>query len=92
MTLLARLGPPRAPRPSLGAGALNAAALVWFLVIVIGQWLFLYFIAKDRDDSFARIAMAGGLLALTVPMAIGIFAFSMFSQTMISGAPASLPR
>ena len=51
----------------------------------------LYMRAKDRGGAFGRLAIAGLLLALTLAMAVGIFAFSMFSLRILSGAPLSLP-
>ncbi len=52
----------------------------------------LYFHARDRGGSLTRFAMAGGLLAMTGLMAVGIFGYSMFSQALISGAPLALPK
>jgi hypothetical protein len=50
----------------------------------------LYFLAKDRGGALTRTAMSGGLIALTLLMGVGIFAFAMFSQAMITGAPLGL--
>jgi len=33
------------PRSNTGAGALNAATMLWFVVTLLGQWVFLYYIA-----------------------------------------------
>ena len=51
----------------------------------------LYFLAKDQGGPLARFAMAGGLVMLTLVMGAGIFAFAMFSQAIITGAPLALP-
>lgn len=51
----------------------------------------LYLRAKDGGSPLARFAVAGGLAALTLVMCAGIFAFAMFSQMLISGAPIALP-
>ena len=51
----------------------------------------LYFLAKDRGGALARFAAAGGLVLLTLVMGGGIFAFAMFSQAIITGAPLALP-
>jgi hypothetical protein len=51
----------------------------------------LYMRAKDKGGAFGRLTIAGLLLALTLAMAVGIFAFSMFSLRILSGAPLSLP-
>ena len=51
----------------------------------------LYFIAQDRGGVLSRGVVGVGLLALTLAMAAGIFAFGMFSQALITGAPLGLP-
>ena len=51
----------------------------------------LYFLAKDRGGPLARLAAAGGLAMLTLVMGAGIFAFAMFSQAIITGAPLAFP-
>jgi uncharacterized membrane protein len=51
----------------------------------------LYFFARDRGGILSRTAVAGGLVALTLVMAAGIFAFGLFSQALITGAPMGLP-
>lgn len=48
-----------APRRALGLGALNAATTLWFVVLVLGQALFLYFIFAF----YAPGAMSGDLEA-----------------------------
>lgn len=52
----------------------------------------LYLRAKEDAGPVARISVAGGLVALTLLMAVGVLGFSMFSQLIISGAPLALPR
>lgn len=51
----------------------------------------LYFFASSQGGTFAKWSMAGGLLTLTLVMGAGIFAFAMFSQALITGAPLGLP-
>lgn len=50
----------------------------------------LYFFTQDRGGSLMRFAMSGALVALTVFMGAGIFAFAMISQALITGAPLTL--
>lgn len=50
----------------------------------------LYLRAKDRGGPIARTAVASLLVLLTLLMGLGIFAFFMFSQKILSGAPLSL--
>lgn len=52
----------------------------------------LYLRAREDGGAFARFALAGGLLALALVMSAGIFAFAVFSQMLISGAPLEFPR
>lgn len=47
----------------------------------------LYLRAKASAGPGARLAMAGGLVALTLLMTVGIVTFSIFSQLIVSGAP-----
>ena len=47
----------------------------------------LYFMARDGANPFAKVSVAALLVALTLVMGAGIFAFSMFSQAIITGAP-----
>lgn len=51
----------------------------------------LYFHARDHGGALARCLMSILLVALTGAMAVGIFAFSMFSQAIVTGAPIALP-
>lgn len=51
----------------------------------------LYLRARDGANPVAKGAVAAGLVALTLTMALGIFAFGMFSQLIVSGAPLKLP-
>jgi hypothetical protein len=51
----------------------------------------LYFHARDNGSALTRTATASGLFALTAMMGVGIFAFAMFSQAIITGAPMGLP-
>lgn len=51
----------------------------------------LYFLANTKGGRFAKWSMAGGLATLTLVMAAGIFAFAVFSQALITGAPLGLP-
>ncbi|MDQ3126674.1 MAG: DUF2306 domain-containing protein [Pseudomonadota bacterium] len=50
----------------------------------------LYLRARDRGGPIAGTAVAALLVALTLLMGLGIFAFFMFSQKILSGAPLSL--
>lgn len=50
----------------------------------------LYLRARDNGGPAARIAVGGLLVVLTLLMALGMFAFFMFSQKVLSGAPLSL--
>lgn len=51
----------------------------------------LYFLARDRGGALARTAMAVAVAALTLVTGAGIFAFGMFSQALITGAPLGFP-
>lgn len=51
----------------------------------------LYYLARDRGGPLSRLMIAGALVAMTLVMGAGIFAFSMFSQMIITGAPMELP-
>ncbi len=50
-----------------------------------------YFLAQDRAGPLIRAIAGAGLVALTLAMGAGIFAFGMFSQAIITGAPIGLP-
>lgn len=50
----------------------------------------LYLRARDGGGPIARTAVASLLVLLTLLMGLGIFAFFMFSQKILSGAPLSL--
>lgn len=50
----------------------------------------LYLRSRDHGGPAARIAVGVLLVLLTLIMALGIFAFFMFSQRVLSGAPLSL--
>lgn len=50
----------------------------------------LYLRAKAGAGPGARYAVAGGLLALTLLMGVGMTGFAVFSQRILSGAPVSL--
>lgn len=50
----------------------------------------LYLRARDKGGPIARTAVAGLLVVLTLLMGLGIFAYFMFSQKILSGAPLSL--
>jgi hypothetical protein len=50
----------------------------------------LYLRARDSGGPIARTAVAGLLVLLTLLMGLGIFAYFMFSQKILSGAPLSL--
>jgi hypothetical protein len=63
----------------------------WGCYLIPLAVLQLYFIAQDRGGVLSRAAVGVGLIALTVAMAAGIFAFGMFSQAIITGAPLGLP-
>lgn len=51
----------------------------------------LYLRAKEHGGPAVRIAVGGLLVVLTLLMALGVFAFFIFSQKILSGAPLSLP-
>lgn len=51
----------------------------------------LYLRARDRGGAGARFATALIIVAMTLFMAAGVFAFGMFSMRLLSGAPLSLP-
>lgn len=63
----------------------------WGCYLVPLAVLQLYFLARDRGGAIARAATAVLLSTLTLVMAAGIFAFGMFSQALITGAPMGLP-
>lgn len=63
----------------------------WGCYLVPLALLQLYFLTQDRGGALARMTVAGGLFALTLLMGVGIFAFAMFSQALITGAPMGLP-
>lgn len=63
----------------------------WGCYLVPLTLLQLYFLTQDRGGALARLTVASGLLALTLLMGVGIFAFAMFSQALITGAPMGLP-
>jgi uncharacterized membrane protein len=52
----------------------------------------LYLRAKSGGSRAMRLAVAVGLVAITLLMSLGMFGFAMFSQKIISGAPSSLGR
>lgn len=62
----------------------------WGCFLVPLAVLQLYFFAQDRGGPVLRVAAAGGLVALTLAMALGTFVFAMFSQKLIEGAPVGL--
>jgi hypothetical protein len=51
----------------------------------------LYLRARDGGGASARLAVAAILVGLTLFMGLGVFAFAMFSQRILSGAPLHLP-
>ena len=51
----------------------------------------IYFLAQDYGGALSRAAVGAGLIGLTLAMCAGIFAFGMFSQAIITGAPLGLP-
>lgn len=63
----------------------------WGCYLVPLAMLQLYYVARDHGGALSRTATAGVLVALTLFMGVGIFAFSMFSQAIITGAPMGLP-
>lgn len=64
----------------------------WGCYLVPIAVLELYLRARDGGWPIARVAVAGGLVALTLAMGAGIAGFAGFSQMLISGAPAGLPK
>lgn len=63
----------------------------WGCYLVPLTLLQLYFLTQDRGGALARLTVASGLFSLTLLMGVGIFAFAMFSQALITGAPMGLP-
>jgi hypothetical protein len=63
----------------------------WGCYLVPLAALQLYYFARDRGGVVSRSAMAATLVVLTLLMGVGIFAFTMFSQAIITGAPMGLP-
>lgn len=63
----------------------------WGCYLVPLAVLQLYFVAQDRGGLLSRSVVGVGLIVLTLAMAAGIFAFGMFSQAIITGAPMGLP-
>lgn len=63
----------------------------WGCYLVPLAVLQLYFLAQDRGGALIRLAVGSGLIALTLAMGAGIFAYGMFSQAIIAGAPLGLP-
>lgn len=59
----------------------------WGCFLVPLAVLELYFFAQDRGGPVLRIATGAGLVLLTLAMAAGMFAFTMFTQKIIDGAP-----
>jgi uncharacterized membrane protein len=51
-----------------------------------------YLRARDSRSPLRKASVAGGLLAITLLMCIGMFGFAMFSQLLISGAPLKFMR
>jgi hypothetical protein len=51
----------------------------------------LYLRARDGGGPLTRLGLAALLVVLTLLMALGVFAFAMFTQRILSGAPLSLP-
>jgi hypothetical protein len=63
----------------------------WGCYLVPLAVLQLYYHARDRGGALSRGVVAAGLVTLTLAMCVGIFAFAMFSQAIITGAPIGLP-
>ena len=51
----------------------------------------LYLRARDRGGPVTRLALALLIVLLTLAMAVGVFAFGVFSQKLVSGEPLMLP-
>jgi hypothetical protein len=51
----------------------------------------LYLLAQDSRSGAARVFVGAGLCLLTVAMTAGIFAFAIFSNAIVTGAPMGLP-
>ncbi len=51
----------------------------------------LYLRAKASGSTAGRLAVAGGLVAITLFMLVGMVGFAAFSQLVISGKPLALP-
>lgn len=63
----------------------------WGCYLVPLALLQLYYLARDHGGALTQSAMALVLIGATLFMAVGIFAFGMFSQAIITGAPMGLP-
>lgn len=63
----------------------------WGCYLVPLAVLQLYYLARDHGGAISRTTMAVALLGMTLFMSAGIFAFAMFSQAIITGAPMGLP-
>ncbi len=63
----------------------------WGCYLVPLAVLQLYYLARDRGGALSRCVVAAGLIVMTLLMGVGIFAFAMFSQAIITGAPMGLP-
>ena len=76
-------------KPSMGDPFLTFWTFGCYLVpLAVAE---LYLRARDRGGPWARLAIALIIVAMTVYMAVGVFAFGMFSMRLISGAPMALP-
>jgi hypothetical protein len=76
-------------KPSMDDPFLTAWTFGCYLVpLAVAE---LYLRARDRGGAWARLATALIIVAMTLFMAAGIFAFGMFSLRILSGAPLSLP-
>jgi uncharacterized membrane protein len=64
----------------------------WGCYLVPLAVLQLYYLARDRGGALSRSVVATSLIVMTLLMGVGIFAFSMFSQAIITGAPMGLPE
>jgi uncharacterized membrane protein len=64
----------------------------WGCYLVPLAVLEMYLRARDGSSPVAKGAVASSLVVLTLIMSVGIFAFGMFSQLIVSGAALQFPR
>jgi len=66
-------------------------AWTWGCFLVPLGMLQLYYMARDQGGALSQSTVAAAVFGWTLFMGVGIFAFAMFSQAIITGAPMGLP-